>query len=254
MNEISILIIISAMLFPLNLLCTFWIFRELMNLSGVTFRETIQDIGGTLSAIPTGRFHGGTRHRKRIIYNYLLEKSFEPQRTKVLFKRYLYSTVPGLLSVLLSLYIALFYSQNQKGIAVAGICILFVINPVLFFYKKIYRKNNPLDEEIVSVLEEKRSNYEKKSVAAKVRYIIVYTAIGAIFLSIYIFINLSIAQIVQGNVQNGNATSSNITVTLDHNNVNSVHLRNAVRNLLRDTYVVNNRRFAINSNKRMYVA
>ena len=54
MNKMEILIIISALLLPVNLYCSFWIFREVLNLSGITFREMLKDLNGL--AIPSGRF------------------------------------------------------------------------------------------------------------------------------------------------------------------------------------------------------
>ncbi len=127
MNETTILIIISALLMPFNLLCIFWIFREVMNLSGVTFKEMVDDIGGTLSTISTSRRHQGSRRRRRVIYNYVLEKSYEPERTKLLFKRYLYSTIPSAFALILTEYIALSKSENTKSIAIIGIVLLFIV-------------------------------------------------------------------------------------------------------------------------------
>lgn len=216
MKEIYVLIIISAMLLPFNLFCTFWIFREIMNLSGVTFRETIENIGGRLGTIPTGRFHSGSKRRKKIVYEFLLERSYNPERTKVLFKWYIYSTIPGLLSFILVEYIAVFLGQNTKSVAVSGICTLFVIDLFLLLYRQIYRKNNPLDEKIESELK------KKKNTLAKVRDIIVYTVVGAIFLSIYIFLNLGIAQVTRESVNNSGTPSSNTTVMLDHNKVKPI--------------------------------
>ena len=111
MNKMEILIIISALLLPVNLYCSFWIFREVLNLSGITFREMLKDLNGL--AIPSGRFGKGMRRRQKILLNYLLKRSYEPEKTQMLFRRYKHSITPGVIAVILTDYIAFSKSTNK---------------------------------------------------------------------------------------------------------------------------------------------
>lgn len=156
MNKIEILIIISALLLPVNLYCSFWIFREVLNLSGITFREMLKDLNGL--AIPIGRFGKGMRRRQSVLLNYLLKRSYEPEKTQRLFKCYKYSVAPGVIAVILTGYIAFSKNTNKISVAIVGIAVLLIFNIALAFYGKIYKKNHPLDNEILAIVERKKKN------------------------------------------------------------------------------------------------
>ena len=156
MNKMEILIIISALLLPVNLYCSFWIFREVLNLSGITFREMLKDLNGL--AIPSGRFGKGMRRRQRILLNYLLKRSYEPEKTQMLFRRYKHSITPGVIAVILTDYIAFSKNTNKISVAIVGIAVLLIFNIALALYGKIYKKNHPLDNEILAIVERKKKN------------------------------------------------------------------------------------------------
>lgn len=155
-NKMEILIIISALLLPVNLYCSFWIFREVLNLSGITFREMLKDLNGL--AIPSGRFGKGMRRRQRILLNYLLKRSYEPEKTQMLFRRYKHSITPGVIAVILTDYIAFSKNTNKISVAIVGIAVLLIFNIALVLYGKIYKKNHPLDNEILAIVERKKKN------------------------------------------------------------------------------------------------
>lgn len=50
--ELILTVIFSALLLPVNLICSFWLFREALNLSGVTFGEIRRDLSDEI-----GRAH-----------------------------------------------------------------------------------------------------------------------------------------------------------------------------------------------------
>ena len=96
-------IVFSVLLFPINLFCSFWLFREALRLSGVTFGELLFLAGES----PLGTGHAarrGMERRKRFILAYLLETSPDPLKTKKLFYGYCYSTIPGFLALALGGY------------------------------------------------------------------------------------------------------------------------------------------------------
>ena len=156
MNKMEILIIISALLLPVNLYCSFWIFREVLNLSGITFREMLKDLNGL--AIPSGRFGKGMRRRQKILLNYLLKRSYEPEKTQMLFRRYKHSVTPSVIAVILTDYIAFSKNTNKISVAIVGIAVLLIFNIALALYGKIYKKNHPLDNEILAIVERKKKN------------------------------------------------------------------------------------------------
>ncbi len=156
MNEITILVVISALLLPVNLCCTFWIFKEILNLSAITFREMLKDLNGL--AIPSGRFGRGLRRRQRILLNYLLKKSYDQEKTQILFRYYKYSTIPGLLAVVLADYIAFATNKNKINVAFIGIAVLLVFNIALAIYGKVYKTHHPLNKKISAIFEEKKNN------------------------------------------------------------------------------------------------
>ncbi len=213
MFETQIYIIIAALLLPLNLLCSFWIFRELLNLSSVTYRELLGSLAPI--AIPSGRFGRGLRRRKRILINYLTERSSEPEKTKAIFKAYLYSLIPASLSAVLTEYITFSGSSYKNKIAVIGIIILALINFVIYGAGKIYRAAHPLDERTKAVLEEKRQKHQLDKSNNIKRNMPVYILIVIIVLVAYIGVNLGMASVSQISNQGRNDTDiqSNYTNT-----------------------------------------
>jgi hypothetical protein len=206
-------IIFSVIMMPVNLYCSFWIFREVLNLSGVTLRGIQNDLAHRLPSVTAGSRYarsGRRNRRNRIIFAYLSEKSSDPPKTKRLFQCYLYSTLPGLAALILAEYTAISQHADKTRIAFWGNIILVIINLVLLIAGKIYRKNNPLDEETTEMLEQARAREREKG-GRKVRNIIAYTLLGGVFLTILIGFNLTLADITGAPKQATNRPGGNIS-------------------------------------------
>ena len=88
--------------------------------------------------------------------------------------------LPGLAALILAEYTAISQHADKTRIAFWGNIILLIINLVLLIAGKIYRKNNPLDEETTEMLEQARAREREKG-GRKVRNIIAYTLLGGVF-------------------------------------------------------------------------
>ncbi len=193
---------------PVNLICSFWLFREALNLSGVTFREFGRDLADNL---PRSRHVKG--RRVKIILTYLAERSTNPERTKKLFNMYLYSTLVGLAALILAEYVGISQNPDKLKIAFIGNLILVLVNTAIAVAGKIYRKNNPLDEKTAEKLAQIRAREKEKGRGIGLKGIIVYTVVGAFFLTMFLGFNVAVAVFTQ---------QRNIAEKVEHDDVKTV--------------------------------
>ena len=182
-------IMFSIILLPVNLGCAFWIFREAMNLTGMTFKEFLaftSDVN-LEGASPQRRM----RKRKRFLTAFFREKSSDPQKSLRLLWIFGICTLPGAAAMALAVYSAL-NPENLKY-AFIGNLILVFINAILVIYGKIYRKSHPLDEILAERLAEKRCRETADGRKSRRKNIIVYSFVGALFLGVLVFFMLLIA-------------------------------------------------------------
>ena len=76
----------------------------------------------------------------------------------MLFRRYKHSVTPSVIAVILTDYIAFSKNTNKISVAIVGIAVLLIFNIALALYGKIYKKNHPLDNEILAIVERKKKN------------------------------------------------------------------------------------------------
>ena len=103
MNELIFQIVCSIALLPVNFCCAFWMFREALSLTGMTFREFLSFSSHTV--LPSGR--AGVRRRQRFLVRFFREKSREPEKSIRLLWAFGYCTLPGLAALVLAQYAAL---------------------------------------------------------------------------------------------------------------------------------------------------
>lgn len=206
--DLILTVIFSALMLPVNLICSFWLFREALNLSGVTFREICRDLSDEL------KMGSNMRNRKtKIVLTYLSERSTNPERTKKLYRMYLYSTLLGLAALILAQYVGISQNPDKLKIAFIGNLILVFVNTAIAVAGKIYRKNNPLDEKTAEKLAQIRAREKEKGGRLGVKEIIVYTVVGAFFLTMFLGFNVAVAVFTQ---------QRNIAEKVDYNDVKTV--------------------------------
>ncbi len=215
-------IVFSVLLFPINLFCSFWLFREALRLSGVTFREILYAVSGRT---PMGIGYAARRameRRKRLILTYLLETSPDSLKTKKLFYGYCYSTIPGLLALVLGGFGA-YSSQSPEKFHIVLACdlLLLIFNIALACAGRIYRKRNPLDRETEEILEQKRREAEAGG-NSPVKAVIGYTIFGCLFLGALLFFYLGAAGILQGPEKASGELQVGAVETADFYTVHSV--------------------------------
>ncbi len=224
--SVSVLnIIFSVLLLPVNLYCSFWIFKEALHLSGVTFKDFLADLNDKVPS-SSGRSAMAKRRimkrRQGIILSYLMQNSVDPQRTQKLFHAYLYCTLPGLLSILLAGYTAYsFRNPHRFEIAIIGNLLLLSFNVILVIVGRSYRRNNPLDEKTAYILAQKYAREKAEGEKHKVKNAIVYTIVGVFFLAFITCFFLATGRAMQP-MQVPNQATSSITETVDYYKVSSV--------------------------------
>lgn len=193
MTELVINMIFSVLLMPFNLYCSLWIFREAMNISGVTFKEMLKDM--------PGGYGGNTRHkmrrRQRGIYAYLAKKSGEPEKILRLLRAYMYSTLPGLAALALAEYAMISGNPHRLKFAFAGNIILLIINLILLAAGKAYKEKHPLNETAAEKLRLQREKERTEDTRSVKNYIAVYSVTGAFFLGFIVLFNLAIGGVIK---------------------------------------------------------
>ena len=183
-------IVVSIILLPVNLCCSFWVFREVLNLAEITFREFL--------SLPHPSFGSGRfslKRRQKYILRFFKGKSSQPQKSKKLLKLYGISTLPGLAALVLAGYGAVSNHPDKVSNILIGNLVLILINIGLVFAGRIYRKNHPLDKKTVEILEAKRIREKEKGGESRKKNIIVYAIVGAFFMTVLIGFHLGMADV-----------------------------------------------------------
>ena len=215
MIELTFNIIFSILLLPVNFCCAFWMFREVLNLSELTFREFLRLTSHR--TFSSGR--SGLNRRQNFLFRFFAEKSSDPQKSSKLLWAYGIGTLPGLAALLLAQYAAISNHPDKVTFAFIGNLILVLVNIGLVFAGRIYRNNHLLDEKTAELLEAKRAK-EKRETSGKKhkKYGVVYAVVGAFFLTILLVFHLGIADVFSG-IHSGNNTHMNKISQSDVNTV-----------------------------------
>lgn len=186
-------IIFSIILLPANLCCAFWLFREAMNLTGMTFKEFLETAPSETLWLNTKSRQ--LEKRQRFLISFFKEKSSDPQKSIRLLCSFGICTIPGLAALNLAVYAAMHIDKLKY--AFIGNLILVAINIALVIWGKIYRKKNPLDDVTAEKLNTKRMKEKAYGRKNRAKNIIVYALVGAFFLGILLFFMMGISGISQ---------------------------------------------------------
>ena len=209
MDSLDLNIIVSIILLSVNLYCSFWIFREALNLAGVTFRESLHYFANRpLTGIGRSRL----RKKQRRIFHYLAERTDNPEKLRKLLRWYGISTLPGLAALILAEFAAILPIANKEKYVFIGNMILVLLNIALVIIGKVYRQNHPLEERMAEKLAIKRER-EKGG-----KHRIVYTIVGGIFLSFLIGFHLAAADIF-----NSQSSSTQLPAVTEKLHFSDVH-------------------------------
>ena len=191
MNQQFLIIIFSIVLLPVNFYCAFWIFREAMNLTGMTFKEFLKKTSSERLFPDVGRHR--FRKRQRFFIKFFKEYSSNPQKSIRLLRIFGICTLPGLASLSLAMYAAM-HIDKLKYVFIGNL-ILVAINIFLIICGKIYRDNNPLDEITAEKLNEKRKQEREFDRKTLIKSIIVYSLVGVFFFGVLLFFIMGISGI-----------------------------------------------------------
>lgn len=182
-------IIFSVLLVPVNFLCAFWLFREALNLTGLTFKEFL-DMTASERMIPEVGRHR-FRKRRRFLILFFNEHSSDPQKSVRLLWGFGICTLPALASLSLAGYAAMF--ADKQLYALIGNLLLAAVNLALFIRGRLYRKNHPLDAATAEKLDAKRKRAREQNGKNRVKNIVVYTLVGVLFGGMLLFFILGMA-------------------------------------------------------------
>lgn len=182
-------IVFSIILLPVNFCCAFWIFREAMNLTGMTFKEFLNFTSHI--HFPSTSSHRAMQKRQRFLIAFFQEKSSDPKKSIRLLWTFGICTLPGAAALTLAVYCA--RDPEHLKYAFIGNLLLVLINIIIGISGKIYRKNHPLDEAMAEKLETKHSKEKEEGKKNRRKNIIVYSLVGAFFFGILLFFMLLIA-------------------------------------------------------------
>lgn len=182
-------IVFSIVLLPVNFCCAFWLFREAMNLTGMTFKEFLNFTADV--NLPSASAHRAMQKRQRFLVAFFREKSSDPKKSIRLLWTFGICTLPGAAALTLAVYCA--RDPEHLKYAFIGNLLLVLINIIIGSSGKIYRKNHPLDEAMAEKLETKHSKEKEEGKKNRRKNIIVYSLVGAFFFGILLFFMLLIA-------------------------------------------------------------
>ena len=98
MNEQGICILFSIRLVPVNFLCAFWLFREALQLTGMTYQEYFKKTSSD------GEVLLGSEQRWGYTNRFFKAYSSDPEKSMHFMKSYAAALLPGLAAVLLLCY------------------------------------------------------------------------------------------------------------------------------------------------------
>ncbi len=177
-------IIFSILLLPANLYCAFWLFREALNLTGMTFRDFLEKTSSQRPFSSIGRHR--LRKKQRFFIKFFKQYSSDPKKSIQLLWAFGICTLPSLGALNIAAYAAMHIDKVKY--AFLGDLILVVINAFLLIWGKIYRKKHPIDEELEAKKTQEKESREKKPL----KHIIVYALVGIFFFGILLFFMLGI--------------------------------------------------------------
>lgn len=178
MDKWSLNIVVVVLMLPVNLYCSFWIFKEMLNLAGVTFKEFQEHFANTTATY---------ERNERQLLHYFTEKTGQPEKIKKMLHWYKICTFPGITALLLAQYGVISHQVNKVKYVFWGNLVLAITNFIIASLGRIYRQNNPLDPRIAEQLELKRAR-EKQTVR---KYKMVYALCAAFFISVLLGIHLA---------------------------------------------------------------
>lgn len=176
----------SILLLPINFCCAFWLFREALNLTGMTFQSFLKRNSHTV--LP-----GRPGVRQRFLLRFFSEHSSDPKTSGRLLWAFGICTLPGLGALLLAEYTAL--HPDQLKYALAGDLILLTLNIGIALAGRAYRRKHPLDEQMAERLEAQRAKEKEEGKKTLAKSLLVYGIVGAFFLAVLSFFFLGIASI-----------------------------------------------------------
>lgn len=189
-------IIFSIALLPANFCCAFWLFREALNLTGMTFSEFVEKNSPKMPHIKRHR----RRRLRKLLTEFFCENSSNPQKSIRLTKLFGLCTLLGLVALGIAAYSAM--SSTNIKYAFIGNIVLAAVNIAIFICGKIYRKNNPVDDITAEKISSKKCN--KRNMA---KSIIIYSLAAAFLFGILFFFMMGILGISHSN-QNQSAIST----------------------------------------------
>lgn len=210
--------IFSILLMPFNLYCSFWIFQEVLKLAGITFREFLS----RTTHVSFGDGREGIRRRQRFLFRFFAEISPEPEKSRKILNVYGISTCPGLAAMILAAYGAASRHPNKVTHVVIGNLILVLVNLGLLAARRIYKRKHPPDERTAEIPEAKKTEERRKF---RVKDIIVYTIVGALFLTVLVGFHLGLAGVVANMQPTQNTEQTTPPKKIAFDDVNTI-LRN----------------------------
>ncbi len=196
MNNPDLILFAISLLVPINIVCSLWIYREMLNLSGVLHGELNSEITGNYSPgprKPNGVFYSSPNRKYNehsITVAYLLDHSSNPELTLKLAKWQKISFIPSFLSFIITIYITISDNEKEYLYATIGIAILLVMNFITLLLRRFYREKYPLDEKVSAQLEKKKREQSKYS-KANITFFFVYIIAG-VLVTFMLFIGNSI--------------------------------------------------------------
>lgn len=148
MNEQGICILFSILLVPVNFLCAFWLFREALQLTGMTYQEYFKKTSSD------GEVLLGSEQRWGYTNRFFKAYSSDPEKSMHFMKIYAAALLPGLAAVLLLCY-AEAHAERLSGV-LSGDFALLAVNAALALAGVLYRRRHPMDPVAAERLREKR--------------------------------------------------------------------------------------------------
>lgn len=182
-------IVFSIILFPTNVCCAFWLFREALNLTGMSFSEFVEK---NHHKMPHSSRHR-LRRIQRLLAEFFYQNSSDPQESIRLSRMFGFCTLPGLVALSLATYSAT--SLTHIKYAFIGNIVLVVVNITILICERIYRRNHPIDDIIV----EESSSSKISNKKNRVKHIIVYSFVCVLLCGILFFFMLGILGISHSN-------------------------------------------------------
>lgn len=186
-------IVFSIILLPVNFCCSFWLFIEALNLTGMTFGEFSEKIGSRMSY---------AKHRQgrvlQVLTEFFCENSSDPKKSIRLLKTFGFCTLPAAIAPCLAIYSVV--DVNNLKYAFVGNIILAVFNACLAACGKAYAKNNTH-----AALDGRR----KRSVGKNgLKNTVVYSLVGAFLIAVPLFFILGTVGITDSGIINSNNSQS----------------------------------------------